>query len=209
MRLARKRRRWSQETLARKARISRSRLAEIEGGDGFHSSLDIWFAIARALGIYLRFEFGRDPQAELRDAGHLDIQELVLRVASPTVWKAAWESRSGSRSIDVRLEDRAGKRIAIIECWNTFADMGEAMRSSDHKVSAVADREVGLLWVVRDTRANRQLVERYSRLIESRFSGSSVEWIRALVVRGPMPRSAGLVWSDVRATRLFARRRAR
>ena len=82
VREARRRRRLSQEELARRAGLSRSRLAEVEGGDGFHTSLEHWFAIDRTLGIYLRFEFGRDPQAELRDAGHLDIQQLVARVAA-------------------------------------------------------------------------------------------------------------------------------
>jgi transcriptional regulator with XRE-family HTH domain len=199
----------SQESLAVRAGLSRARLAEIEGGDGFHTSLDHWFAIARALGIYLRFEFGRDPQAELRDAGHLDIQELVVRMASPAGWKAEWESASGTRWTDVRLQDRQRRRMVIVECWNTFGDLGAAIRSSDYKVRAVTDGDVGLLWVVRDTRANRQLLHRYGGLLESKFAGSSVEWLKALMVGGPMPRGAGLVWSDVRATRLFARRRAR
>lgn len=219
LRAARQRRRLSQMVVARRAGISRSRLAEIEGGDGFHASLDHWFAIAKALGLYLRFEFGRDPQAELRDAGHLDIQELVVRLAAPG-WKPEWESRSGRRSIDVRLEDRLRRRILIVECINTLGDLGEAMRSSDFKVREAEHRavamasggaafEVGLVWVVRETRANRELVGRYGRLLDSRFTGSAVEWIRALLVGDPMPGPPGFVWSDLRATRLFARRRPR
>ena len=216
---ARQRRHLSQAVVARRAGLSRSRLAEIEGGDGFHASLDHWFALAKALGLYLRFEFGRDPQAELRDARHLDIQELVVRVAAPG-WKAEWESRSGRRSIDVRLEDRQRRRILIVECVNTMGDLGEAMRSSDYKVREAEQRavaiagggepfEVGLVWVVRDTRANRQLVGRYARLLDSRFTGSSMEWVRALVVGGRMPTQSGLIWCDIRASRLFARRRSR
>jgi hypothetical protein len=171
----------------------------------------VWFALAEALGLYLRFEFGRDPQAELRDAGHLDIQELVVGVAAAAGWKAEWESRSGRRSIDVRLEDRQRRRILIVECLNTLGDLGDAMRSSDYKVREAEGQwpEVGLLWVVRDSQANRQLVGRYWRLLESRFSGSSAAWLKALVVGDPMPGKPGLVWSDLKATRLFARRRAR
>lgn len=216
---ARLRRHLSQAVVARRAGLSRSRLAEIEGGDGCHALLDRWFAIVNALGLYLRFEFGRDPQAELRDAGHLDIQELVVRVAAAG-WKAEWESRSGRRSVDVRLEDRQRRRILIVECVNTLGDLGEAMRSSDFKVREAEQKavaiagggepfEVGLVWVVRDSRANRELVRRYWRLLDSRFTGSSVEWVRALVVGRPMPKRSGLVWCDVRATRLFARRRPR
>jgi hypothetical protein len=191
--------------------LSQARLAAIEAGQGGGAPAEVWFALAEALGIYLRFEFGRDPQAELRDAGHLDIQELVARVAASAGWKVEWESRSGRRSIDVRLEDRQRRRILIVECVNTLGDLGEAMRSSDYKVREAEQQwpEVGLLWVVRDSKANRQLVGRYGRLLESRFSGSSVEWVRALVVGGPIPRQPGLIWCDLRATRLFARRRSR
>jgi transcriptional regulator with XRE-family HTH domain len=207
LRHARERRRLGQLALAQRVGLSQARLADLEAGRGGGAPAEVWFALGEALGLFLRFEFGRDPQAELRDAGHLDIQDLVVRTATPTVWKAAWESRSGSRSIDVRLEDRANQRIVIVECWNTFGDLGEAIRSSDHKMREVADREHGLLWVVRDTKANRELVDRYAKLLDSRFTGSSVEWIRALVVGVPMPNEPGLVWCDVRATRLFARRR--
>jgi hypothetical protein len=167
--------------------------------------------VADALGLYLRFEFGRDPQAELRDAGHLDIQQLVVRVATAAGWKAECESRSRERSIDVRLEDHLRRRIVIVECINTMTDLGAQLRSSEYKVREAEQRlgfAVGLVWVVRDTKANRELVTRYARLLESRFSGSSVAWINTLTNGPHMPESPGLVWSDVRATRLFARRRA-
>lgn len=209
LRAARLRRRWSQEVLASRAGISRSRLAEIEGGDGFHASMDHWFALAKALGIYLRFEFGRDPQAELRDAGHLDIQELVVRVSAPGGWRPEWESRSGNRWIDIRLTDRAKRRIVIVECTNTLGDLGAAIRSSDYKVREAEQggTSVGLLWVVRDSRANRALVGRYSDLLGSRFRGSSLGWVAALTRGAPMPPQPGLVWCDGSATRVFARRR--
>ena len=116
-------------------------------------------------------------------------------------------ARGRSRTVRRAL----GLLVIIVECVNTLGDLGEAMRSSDYKVREAERQwpEVGLLWVVRDSRANRQLVGRYGRLIDSRFSGSSVEWVRALVVGGPMPGHPGLIWSDLKATRLFARRRSR
>ena len=107
-----------------------------------------------------------------------------------------------------------------MECWNTFGDLGAAARSSDRKVAeaeqvavAIAGEgqpfEVGLCWVVRDTRANRALVNRYEHIFASRFSGSSAGWVRALTKGGPMPKQPGLIWCDLRATRLFVRRGAR
>lgn len=216
----RRRRRRTQDQLAKHVGISRARLAAIEAGRGGGAPAEVWFALGEVLGLYLRFEFGRDPQSELRDAWHLDIQGLVVRVAEPGGWKPEWESRSGNRWIDVRLEDRRQRRILIVECTNTLGDLGKAMRSSDYKVREAEQRAVaiagegepfavGLVWVVRDTRANRQLVDKYGRLLESRFSGSSVGWVKVLEIGGPMPSEPGLVWSDLRATRLFARRRPR
>jgi hypothetical protein len=60
---------------------------------------------------------------------------------------------------------------------------------------------------VRDTRRNRELIERYPHIFDSRFPGSSSAWVRVLAAGGPLPAEPGLVWCDVNATRLYARRR--
>jgi len=106
----------------------------------------------------------------------------------------------------------------VVECWNTFGDLGYATRSSDRKLADalqlaavlggdVGAFRVGLCWVVRDTRANRAVVARYAHIFESRFPGSSRAWVEAITKGTPMPSQPGLVWCDVKATRLFARRR--
>ena len=224
VRAGRKRRRITQAALAKAVGISRQRLGDLENGRGTAAWLEVWFALAEALGISLRFELGRDPQAELRDAGHLDIQELLLKVTRPAGWEQAFEARSGwwgsDRSVDVRLLDRKGRRLVIGECFNTFGDLGDATRSSTRKIRAAEQQavaiagdgeplEVGLVWIVRESAANRALVARYGHIFESRFPGSSHGWLKALTHGGPMPAQPGLIWCDVRATRLFARRRRR
>jgi len=223
VRASRKRRRLSQSSLARVVGISRQRLGNLEAGDGGGAPATVWFAIAKALDRYLRFEFGRDPQAELADAGHLDIQELLLRLAKTGGWERLFEARSGASgsdlSVDVKLVDKRGRRLVIGECWNTFGDLGAATRSSARKLSQAGEQavalagdgepfQVGLVWIVRDTKANRALVNRYPQIFEARFPGSSVDWIRALrQPRAGLPDEPGLIWCDARATRLFARRR--
>jgi hypothetical protein len=68
--------------------------------------------------------------------------------------------------------------------------------------------EVGLVWIVRDSKRNRELVRRYRHIFDAYLPGSSVGWLRALTDAGaPMPKQSGLLWSDGRATRLFAHRR--
>lgn len=221
--VARKRRRLTQEALAERIGLSRARLAAIEAGQGDGAPLDVWFAIARALGRYLKFEFARDPQSELVDAGHLAIQELVITVAKAAGWEVHFEAPSGSwdsrRSIDVRLTHRHLRRIVIVECWNTFGDLGAATRSSNEKVRNEEQRAVaiagdgqpfivGLEWVVRATKVNRELIAKYPGIFETRLGGSSAAWGQVLTqATAAVPEKPGLVWCDVNATRLYARRR--
>jgi hypothetical protein len=214
----------TQDALASQVGISRARLADVEAGRGAGVPLEVWFALGEALGIYLRFEFGRDPQADTVGAGHLAIQELVLRVTKPAGWSGGFEiptrPSEPARSVDAPLIDRARRRLAIVECWNTFGDLGAAARSDNRKLAeaqqiAVAfggddgEYQVGLCWVVRDTAANRELVNRYEHVFASRFPGSSQRWVEALTRGGSMPDQPGLIWCDVSATRLYARRHSR
>jgi len=220
--LARKRRRLSQTALASRIDISRSRLAAIEAGDGGGAPLEVWFGLAQALQRYLRFEFTRDPLADVADSVHLAMQELVARVARAAGWEVAIEAPSrnwdSNRSVDVRLTDRQSRQIVIVECWNTFGDLGAAARSGDRKVKDEQQRAVaiagddepfavGLVWVIRDTRANRALVNRYPNFFDTRLPGSSSRWLAAIDSRQPMPARSGQLWADVRGTRLTARRR--
>lgn len=224
VREARKRRRLTQATLARRLGISRARIAAIEAGGGGGAPAETWFAIAQGLGLFFKFEFARDPLQELVDAGHLAMQELVIRLAKAAGWEVQFEAESRSwgvgRSIDVRLIDRGRRAIVIVECWNTFGNVGGAARSSNAKVSqaleqAVAiagDRDpftVNVVWVIRDTQANRELLARYAHVFAAKLPGPSAAWVAAVTTDAPVPERPGLIWSDVNATRLFARRRGR
>lgn len=107
--------------------------------------------------------------------------------------------------------------MTLVECWNTIGDLGAATRSSDRKRAEVDELavalggdagrvEVGTCWVIRDTEANRALLARYPHIFVSRFPGSSIGWLRVLTMGGPMPSDPALVWCDLAAQRLFARR---
>lgn len=223
IRSSRNRRRLRQQVLAERVGISRSLLAKMEAGRAIGTPPEVWFALAVTLERYLKFEFARDPMQELVDAGHADIQELVLRLGKPCGYSSGFEMRTRaadpSRSIDVSLLSHKERRFVIVECWNTFGDLGGAGRASHQKqVSAneaavvlggdQAPYEVGLCWVVRDTKRNRELIARYRHIFDALLPASSLAWVKALSVPGaPMPAQPGLVWCDLNATRLFARRR--
>lgn len=67
--------------------------------------------------------------------------------------------------------------------------------------------EVGLVWIVRDTKANRALLTRYEHIFEARFPGWSQGWVDALTKGAAVPDRPGLIWCDTGRAHLFARRR--
>ena len=189
---------------------------------GRTAPLVTWFAVAEALGRRLRVELGRDPNEDQADAGHLKVQELVLRLGRDVGYRRAFElptkPADPSRSVDVCLRDDRGRRLLIVECWNSIGDIGAAARATNRKVAeadalaaaAGGDQgpyELSSCWVVRATVRNRALVARYPEVFAARFPGSSRRWVAALT-KGGVPRpETGLVWCDVSATRLLDWRR--
>jgi hypothetical protein len=139
-----------------------------------------------------------------RTAGFHRTIELPTRPAEP------W------RSIDVAVSSVL-RRIAIaVECWNSIGDLGGAIRSSHRKaveLAAVAtarwadEGRSGLVWVMRATARNQELVARYPEVFRSAFPGSSRGWLRTLTTGAEPPMEPGLVWCDVGATRLYEWRR--
>lgn len=220
---ARRRRRWTLKDLGDRVGLSGQRVGQLAAGRGAGASLEIWHALAAALELPLRVELGRDAHQDTADAGHLQIQELLLRLGRRTgrgrTFELPTRPSSPSLSADIGLRDDALRVLMLVECWNTFSDIGAAVRATRRKLAeadamavvAGADGDaygVAACWVVRDTRRNRALVARYPELFSSTFIGSSLRWVRALDVGGKRPPSElGLVWCDLNATRLFAWRR--
>ena len=194
--------------------------SRIERGIG-PLDLDALQRIAIALDQPLQVTFGRDRLEAPSDAGHLAVQELVLRLGRTAGYAASFElpTRPAEpwRSADVGLRNDAARRLILVECWNTIGDVGAAARASERKradAEALAagrwgeePATVGVVWVVRATARNRALVARYPEAFAARFPGSSHGWVRALVQGTAPPDQPGLCWCDVGATRLLAWRR--
>ena len=218
VRTARIRRRLTQELLARRVCLSRSAVSAIERGLGGGHTLDTWQRVAVALELPLRVELGRDWLEPPSDAGHLGVQELVLRLGRATGYSGSFELTArpldSAHSTDVGLLDPVRRRLLLIECWNAFGDLGAAARSTNRKhaeaealaIARGGDRpfRVSTCWVVRATRRNRELAARYPEILAARFRGSSDLWVRALMTGSEPPAEPGLVWCDLAATRIFA-----
>ncbi len=213
----RERRGWTRLELARRAGIGRMVASRIERG-ATNPDLDALQRIAVAFGRPLNVDFGgRDPAESPADAGHLAIQDLVLRVGRAAGYTGTFELATRPsepwRSADVGLASERSRRLIEVECWNTIGDVGTAAPSSSRKVQELEDlavarwgpgARVGLVWVVRATARNRALIARYPEVFASRFTGSSRRWVAALMQGAEPPPEPGLVWCDVAATRLFA-----
>jgi transcriptional regulator with XRE-family HTH domain len=212
VRATRRRRRVTQVALGRRVGVVQSRISEVERGHGASSALELWISLGVALDRPLAVSFGRDIVVEPVDAGHLAIQELVMRLALANGRMATFElpTRPGvpARSIDVGIRDDRQRVLIVVEIWNRLDDLGAAVRAHDRKVAeaaalaiAIADDllpyEVTSCWILRDSAANRQLVARYPAILRSRFGGSSLAWVRALADSAPAPaaRSSGPAWA--------------
>ena len=102
----------------------------------------------------------------------------------PGGWRALPELRLDqdarwSRSIDVALVRRPTGDAVVVEIWNWFEDVGGALRGLDGKVAALRDHldpsvewTIRGLFIVRDTRRNRQLMAELGPMFAARFPGN-------------------------------------
>jgi transcriptional regulator with XRE-family HTH domain len=221
LRMARNRRRLTQRDVAGAVGLSRSTVGAIERGHGGGHTMDTWQRLGLAAGRPLRVELERDRAGETDDAGHLAVQELLLRLARSGGWAGTFElpvgRGDGRHSVDVGLRHDRLRVLAWCECWNTINDLGAAARASAWKVRKAEELAIVLggdwpyraaaCWILRATRRNQALAQRYPEIFASRFPGSSVRWIHAITTGADPPMEAGLVWCDAQAGRLYAWRR--
>jgi transcriptional regulator with XRE-family HTH domain len=220
---ARRRVRWSQEQLGVKVGLKRTRIGEIERGEATGTPLIVWVRLGIVLRRPLAVSYSRDTEAPLSDAGHLDGQELVLRLSRATgrtgTFELPTQPDSPSRSVDACVRDDDERTLILHEIWNRFDDFGRAVRSTDRKVSEAAalaalvggdvPYRVASCWLLVDNAANRAMIARYPEVFAARFPGSSLKWVEALTEGGPVPNESGIAWLDLRAGRLVSMRASR
>jgi transcriptional regulator with XRE-family HTH domain len=213
IRSSRLRRHWTQQLLSDRAGVDRQSVSRIERGVT-RLDVDVLLRLGIALNRYPEIRFERDTLEQPVDAGHLAMQELVLRFGRTCGYSGTFElpTRPAEpwRSADVGLAAPQRRMLILGECWNTFGDLGASARSSARKVAELENlaiarwgtvARVGLVWVVPATARNRALVARYPEIFASRFPGSSRAWVWALTAGADPPAEPGLVWCDVAATR--------
>jgi len=207
--ITRRRRRLTQAELGERVGLGQSEISHLERGNGARTSVETWVAIGMALGRPVAIGFSRDVVDPLPgDAGHLEAQELIVRVATAAGWVARVEVPSRPEdprhSIDVVVERAA--TVVLVEIWNRLDDLGAALRSSDRKLTEAGGTAVRCCWALVDTAAYRAIVRRYPAVLRSRFGGPSDAWIRAIRTGAVPPTRPGLLWVDPRSATIRARR---
>jgi transcriptional regulator with XRE-family HTH domain len=214
----------TQDELADLVGVGQTRISQIELERGGGAPLELWVALSVALRQPLAVAFTR-PLGEVRnlvDAGHLAMQEYLLGLARETGRTATFElptrPSDPSRSIDVCVRDARNRVLIVEEAWNTFGDLGAAIRATHRKVAEAAGLaatidngppfRVATVWVVRASATNRALGGRYPEILGSAFPGSSRAWVRALTAGLAPPGEPGLVWFDPSPRRLHEWRRS-
>ena len=217
VRATRKVRGWSLDVLSGRIGVSPSRLSDLERGRGTRAPLETWISLGVALGRPLAVSFSKElAPPDRTTAGHLEIQEHILMLARetgrPGTFEVPTRPLDPSRSTDVGIRDPSQHARIMAECWNTFGDLGAAVRSTRRKEQEAAatwpEDRIATVWVVRSTAANRALLARYPHIIDAAFPGSSRAWIRALTQGHPPPQQPGIVWFDAATDRLIERRSA-
>ena len=210
----------TQAQVADRAALSQTLISDLERGLGTTASIETWGMVAAAVGEQLVGFLERAPGADVpRDIEHLRRQSALIAIAASGGWRALPELRLDqdarwSRSIDVALVRGPSHEAIVVEIWNWFEDVGGALRGLGGKVAALRDQldpsvewTIRGLFIVRDTRRNRQLVSELGPMLGARFPGNARAWLRALTDAAQrMPDGDGLLWSDRAGTGLKASR---
>jgi transcriptional regulator with XRE-family HTH domain len=219
----------SQRAVGDGAGLAQATVSRAENGEGGVFTLQTWARLSLAAGSVLRAYLDRVSAADQpRDAVHLRVQELLLRLAAPGGWRGMAEmplddASRGSRFVDVALERAisSAPEVAVLEVVDWLEDVGAGLRDWQRRL-ARADQlatarltlddahrnrpvvpRVGGCWVLRATRRNRRLVREHQHIFRTRFPGSASAWIRSLGTRATMPEQSALLWVSVDGRRLW------
>ena len=211
LRSVRRRKGWSQEELARKARVSQPRVSRIERGHIGTMRLNDVRRVAAALDIridvYARWRAG--DLDRLLNAKHSELHELVARWFADQLpdWVLAPEvsfSIYGERGvIDILAWHEKTGSLLLIELKTAIADVNELLGTVDRKnrLAAQVARERGWdaktvsAWlIVADTRTNRRRLDAHMAVIRNALPDGT--WAMRRWLRRPRDTIAAVtVWS--------------
>ncbi|HEV8401734.1 MAG TPA: helix-turn-helix domain-containing protein [Candidatus Limnocylindrales bacterium] len=196
VRALRRRRGWTQDDLAAKARASRSAVWRIERGHADRVTVQVLVGVAAALGarIDVRLLWQGEGLDRLLDAGHADLVERTLALLASADWLVATEVSFNVRgergSIDILAFHPPTGSLLVIEIKSVVPDMQAMLHGIDRKGRLARDialergwqvRSVSRLLVLPDDRTARRRVERHASTFRTALPARTVavrRWIR-------------------------------
>ena len=194
--------------LADMAAIDHGHLSLIERGLR-EPSLAVLTAIATALGgsVSVRFYPGTGPR--LRDPIQARITEALVRLLDPR-WTRLVEvpvHRPARGVIDVVAHDQTAGVVIAAEIQSELRRLEQQIRWSNEKAESLPSADfwrfvdgaprIDRLLVLRSTRTNRQLAERFAETLRVAYPASPREAYRALSTPGASWPGSALLWAEV------------
>jgi transcriptional regulator with XRE-family HTH domain len=198
----------SQRRLAEMAGIDHAFLSLIERGLR-EPSLAVLIAIATALGgtVSVRLYPGTGPR--LTDAIQARITEAFVRILDPR-WTRMVEvpvHRPARGVIDIVAHDQVAGIVVAAEVQSELRRLEQQLRWSHQKAESLPsadfwhflEREprIDQVLVLRSTRANRQLAERFSETLAVAFPADPIEAYRALTTPDAAWPGSTILWATV------------
>jgi transcriptional regulator with XRE-family HTH domain len=212
MRALRRRRGWTQDRLAERARVSRSMIWRLERGHADRVSPHTMIEVAAALGarVDVRLLWHGEGLDRLLDAAHAQLIEHTLRLLAAPGWEVATEVSfdiHGERgSIDILAFHRPTGTLLVIEIKSTVPDMQAMLHGIDRKARLGPEiarargwpvERVARLLVLPNDRTARRRVGAH----EATFRAALPDRTRAVLrwLRNPVGPLAGILFvSDAR-----------
>lgn len=202
IRALRRRRGWTQETLATEAGISRSAIQRIERGRADEAAVDKLVRVTAALGatISVRILWQGEALERLLDEAHATLVDATLDLLRREGWEVATEvSFNLDRergSIDILAFHAATGTLLVIEVKSVVPDLQGMLHGIDRKARIAPRivrergwrvRSVARLLILPDDRTARRRVAAHAATFATALPARTVEvrhWIRNPV--GPL-----------------------
>lgn len=222
VRALRFRRRWRQEDLAAEAGVSRSLVARVEQGRADRLTVATLERLLApfAARLVCRIDWRGEDLDRLRDRGHAEIVDWIVRRLNADGWECATEvsfSVYGERgSIDVLAFHRTAGVVLVVEVKSAIGDVQATLMTLDRKgrLAIRLARERGWpaqsaarLLVVRRSSTARRRVEEFEATFGAAFPDRAVAVRRWL--RRPTGRPISGLWFVSPGTQATTRHRAR
>lgn len=197
IRALRRRLRWTQDELARRARVSQSLIARVERGGADRVTPVVLRRICEALGARLtvRVDWHGEGLDRLLDADPAALVERVVRELQAAGWRCLVEATFAigreRGSVDVLALHEATGSLLVIEVKSVIPDIQATLASLDRKVrlgpEIARDRgwrseRVATILVVAEGRTNRRRVQAVGATFATHLPSRSAE-VRRFVER--------------------------